>query len=186
MLTTRSKLSSSSSLRSDASPSWNLQLVTPRLSARALPASNEVAGDVDAQYVGPKPRRRQRRRPVAASEIQNLEPVGDSQRPDERLAALPHALRDASEVALLPECLVRIRSHRPPFAGSIVIFPGPSVARPNLRSAFDRFPCGGRALSRRHGVSRQELRHRSSDGLGTLDLQEMTRAFDRAVLDVRE
>ena len=29
-------------------------------------------------------------------------------------------------------------------------------------------------------------RHRSSDGLGTLDLQEMTHPFDRAFLDVRE
>src|SRR5439155_1546917 len=42
MLTTRSKLSSSSSLRSDASPSWNLQLVRPRLCARAFPASTRL------------------------------------------------------------------------------------------------------------------------------------------------
>jgi len=32
----------------------------------------------------------------------------------------------------------------------------------------------------------EELRDRSSDGLGTLDLEQMTDAFDRAVLDVRE
>ena len=42
MLTTRSKLSSSSSFRSDASPSWNLQLVRPRLCARALPAATRL------------------------------------------------------------------------------------------------------------------------------------------------
>ncbi len=35
-------------------------------------------------------------------------------------------------------------------------------------------------------VSRQELRNRSSDRLGTLDLQEMADPVDRAFLDVRE
>ena len=35
-------------------------------------------------------------------------------------------------------------------------------------------------------VSRQELRHRLSDRLGTLDLQEMTDPVDRAFLDVGE
>ena len=42
MLTPRSKLSSSSSCRSDASPSWNLQLVRPRPCARAFPASTRL------------------------------------------------------------------------------------------------------------------------------------------------
>ena len=36
------------------------------------------------------------------------------------------------------------------------------------------------------GVSRQKLRNRLSDGLGTLDLQEMAHPVDRALLDVRE
>src|SRR3954452_18510945 len=67
MLTTRSKLPSSSSFRSVASPSWNRQLVSPRLAARALPA-DEVARDVDAEDVRPELRRRQRRRAVAAPE----------------------------------------------------------------------------------------------------------------------
>lgn len=37
-----------------------------------------------------------------------------------------------------------------------------------------------------HGVAPQELGHPSCDGLGTLDVQEMADAIDRAVLDVRE
>ena len=37
-----------------------------------------------------------------------------------------------------------------------------------------------------HGVARQELRHRSSDGLGTLDVQEMADTFDGAILDLWE
>ena len=110
---------------------------------------------------------------------------------DERLAALAHALRDAREVALLPECLVRIRSHPPPFAGSIAISPGPSVTPGRIYAiAFDhswrctRGFCP--ALSHRHRVSLQERRDRSSDRLGALHLQEMPRAVDRAVLDARE
>ncbi len=42
MLTTRSKRSSSSSCRSDASPSWNRQLARPRRCARALPAATRL------------------------------------------------------------------------------------------------------------------------------------------------
>src|SRR4051812_21555313 len=42
MLTTRSKLSSSSSFRSDASPTWNLRLLRPALWARAFPASTRL------------------------------------------------------------------------------------------------------------------------------------------------
>jgi hypothetical protein len=37
-----------------------------------------------------------------------------------------------------------------------------------------------------HRVVRQEFRHRSSDGLGTLDVQEMADTLDGAVLDLRE
>jgi hypothetical protein len=37
-----------------------------------------------------------------------------------------------------------------------------------------------------HGVLRQEPRHPSSDGLGTLDVQEMAHPVDRALLDVRD
>ena len=61
----------------------------------------------------PSLRRRQRRGPVAAAEVQDLEPVGDPERLHERLAALAHALRDAREVALLPERLVRIHGRCP-------------------------------------------------------------------------
>ena len=37
-----------------------------------------------------------------------------------------------------------------------------------------------------HGVAPQELGHPSCDGFGTLDVQEMADAIDRAVLDMRE
>src|SRR5207248_283634 len=69
---------------------------------------DEVVGDVDTQDVRPEPRSRYRGGPVAASEVEDAESVGDSQLLDERLAAFSHALGDASEVALFPECLVRI------------------------------------------------------------------------------
>src|SRR6187551_3353659 len=105
MLTTRSKLSSSSSLRSDASPSWNLQLVRPRLCARAFPAATRLLAMSTPRTFAPS---------LAAAEVEDVESVGDSQRHDQSLAALAHALCDASEVALLPERLVRIdgRGHR--------------------------------------------------------------------------
>jgi hypothetical protein len=37
-----------------------------------------------------------------------------------------------------------------------------------------------------HGVARQELGHPSCDEFGALDVQEMSDALDRALLDVRE
>lgn len=42
------------------------------------------------------------------------------------------------------------------------------------------------ALFASHGVAPQEFGHRLCDGFGTLDVQEMADAIDRAVLDVRE
>jgi hypothetical protein len=56
-----------------------------------------------------------------------------------------------------------------------------------MRSARALLVCAvGRDRSREHRVSPEELRHCSSDGLGTLDVQEMADAADRALLDVRE
>src|SRR5215211_6520609 len=74
----------------------------------------------------------------------------------------------------------------------------PSSPRRSLRDAFDGVwgahgfspdmpACSvRRGPSCEQGVSRQEFRHRSSDRPGGLDLQEMTYAFDLALLDVRK
>src|SRR5207244_11255766 len=80
------------------------------------PSLVELAGDVVTQDVGPEPRLRHCRVPVPAPEVQDLESVGDAKRLDQRLTTLSHALRDASEVALLPKRFVRIhwRSGHPP------------------------------------------------------------------------
>jgi hypothetical protein len=48
-----------------------------------------------------------------------------------------------------------------------------------------RLPLRGNQIAG-HGVSREELSQLSSDGLRTLDVQEMAHAVDRALLDVRE
>ena len=108
MLTTRSKLRSASSLRLEASPSWNRQFVRPSACARLFPASTRLLAMSTPRTSAPSLRRRQRGRPVAASEVEHLQSRGDAESGDERLAALSHARRDAREVALLPQCLVRI------------------------------------------------------------------------------
>jgi hypothetical protein len=69
---------------------------------------DEVAGDVDAQHLRAEARRRNRRRAVAAAEVQHLEPLRDADALDERRAALAHGVGDAREVALLPQGLVGI------------------------------------------------------------------------------
>src|SRR5262249_57245860 len=74
---------------------------------------DEVAGDVDAQHVRPAARRRQRRRAVSTAEIEHLEPRLHAEALHHRLAAFAHALRNAGEVALLPERLVRIHAYAP-------------------------------------------------------------------------
>ena len=53
-------------------------------------------------------RRRQRRRSVAASQIEHLYASGDPEALDERFSALPHARRDPCEIAFFPERFVRI------------------------------------------------------------------------------
>src|SRR4051794_10258707 len=73
-----------------------------------VPGLDQVSRDIDAQHVRPESRRRDRGRPVAAAEIQDLEPARDPEPRDERFPAFSHGLRDASEVSLLPERLVRI------------------------------------------------------------------------------
>src|SRR5207245_10065046 len=64
-----------------------------------------------------------RRRSIAASEIQDLEPFRDAESLDERLSALSHALRNTSKVAFFPKCFVWIHwSTRSAVVGSINCF----------------------------------------------------------------
>src|SRR5262249_58126016 len=100
-------------VRGDLVQVARIALLEPEVRETMLPGTvvsglDEVAGDVDAQHVRPAARRGQRRCAVATAEIEYPEPRLHAEALDQRLTALPHALRDAGEVALLPECLVRI------------------------------------------------------------------------------
>ena len=61
----------------------------------------------------------------------------------------------------------------------------PSAAE-SLLAAAVLAPSMGLASGAGHRVPGQELGHRLSDGLGTLDVQEMADTLDGAVLDLRE
>src|SRR5262249_20292064 len=93
-------------------------LLEPEVREAVLPSTavsgfDEVAGDVDAQHVRAAARRGQRRGAVSAAEIEHLEPRLHAEALHYRVTALAHALRDPGEVALLPECLVRIHVSAP-------------------------------------------------------------------------
>jgi hypothetical protein len=83
-------------------------VVEAELLRSRISGGDEVAGDIDAQDIGPELGRRNRCGAVTATEIQHPHPLADVQIADERLSTLPHGRRDASEVALLPQRLVRI------------------------------------------------------------------------------
>ena len=132
MLTTRSKESSSDPARFEASPSWNRQLVRPVVLGPPVAGLDQVAGDVDAQHSAPS---------LAAGNavVPSPQPRSSTFMPgvipssfDQRLAALAHGCRDAGEVALLPERLVRI--HR------ITAFP---LDKHPSRSVVSRVPPSG-------------------------------------------
>ena len=91
MLTTRSKLSSSSSLQIGRVAFLESAVGEAEAPRSRVARRDEVAGDVDAQHVGAELRRRHGRGAVAAPEVEDLESLGDAERPDERLAALAHA-----------------------------------------------------------------------------------------------
>src|SRR5207247_4358508 len=112
MLTTMSKMSSSRSCRFDASPSSNLQFVRPSCLARLFPASTRLRAMSTPNTSAPSlaagnavvPSPHPRSKTFSAADYQLL---------DERLATLSHALRNASEVALLPQRSVRIHRMAP-------------------------------------------------------------------------
>ena len=72
MLTTRSKLSSASGRRSQASPSWKRKFVSPSRVRALVAGVDQVAGDVDAEHVGAELRFGQRGGAVAAAEVEHL------------------------------------------------------------------------------------------------------------------
>jgi len=76
---------------------------------------DQVPRDVDTEDLGAAPRFRQRRRAVAAAEIQHFHARRNAEAIYERVSAFAHGCRDAREVALLPHGLIRIRIHLPSF-----------------------------------------------------------------------
>src|SRR5204863_1501444 len=79
-----------------------------RASAAGL---DKVSRDIDAEYVGAQSGRGQRGRAVAASQVQHLRSCCDADAGHDSLSALAHSRRDPGEVALLPQCLIRIWIH---------------------------------------------------------------------------
>ena len=96
--------------------------VRPRACARALPAATRLLAMSTPRTSAPSCASGTRGRPVAAAEVEHLAARRDAELRHERLAALAHVRREAGEVALLPECLVRVhcrgrlvrRRHGPP------------------------------------------------------------------------
>ncbi len=69
---------------------------------------DEIAGDIDSGHVCARPCQRYRRCPIAATEIENLERGTNTEGVNQRFSGLAHETRNFSEVAFLPQCLVRI------------------------------------------------------------------------------
>ena len=91
-----------------ASPSWNRSSSRPSASARRLPASTRLRAMSTPSTSAPS-------RAAGSAVVPSPQPRSRTSSPlvmpsslDQRLAALAHARRDAGEVALLPECLVRV------------------------------------------------------------------------------
>src|SRR6185369_11473190 len=104
----------------------------PRLGA-FVSRLDQVAGDVDAEDVAAERRRGKRRRSVAAAEVEDLHATADAELADERRAASTHARGDAREVALLPQCLIRVhyvlRIHRTRAATGATVAPSGASRR---------------------------------------------------------
>src|SRR5690606_31275494 len=95
MLTTRSNCLSGRS-RADASPCWKWRLARPASRARRLPAATRFAAMSTPRTVAP---RRADGSAVVPSPIERV---------DERVSALAHGIGKAGEIALLPQCPVRV------------------------------------------------------------------------------
>src|SRR4030095_6668388 len=64
--------------------------------------------DIDAQHLSAKFRLGHCRGAIATPEIQHVKPLRDSKPLHKRLAAFPHGVGNAREIAFFPECFVRI------------------------------------------------------------------------------
>src|SRR3546814_5428597 len=69
---------------------------------------NQNRGDVDAKDRGASPRGWQGGWPVVATKIEDVHPGANIQCGDERVSAVPHGCGEAGEIALLPQCPVRV------------------------------------------------------------------------------
>jgi hypothetical protein len=69
---------------------------------------HQVARDIDAEDIRPRLRRRHGRGAVAAAQVEHFEPFADTDGPHQRFPAFAHGRRNAGEVALLPQRLVRV------------------------------------------------------------------------------
>src|SRR5204863_6533486 len=81
----------------------------PLLRGPPIPSLHQVARDIDAEHVRSQSRRRNRGGAIAASEIQDSEPSGDSKLPHQCLSTVAHRVSNTREVAFFPEGLVRIQ-----------------------------------------------------------------------------
>src|SRR5665213_633936 len=124
MLMTRSKLSSLISWRSDASPSWNLQLERPRLCARALPASTRLLAMSTPRTFAPS-------LAAGSAVVPSPQPRSKTSRP----LAIPKSLTSASPLSLM---LTAMRVKSPFSQSSLFGFIGPlSLVDAREGGAFD-------------------------------------------------
>jgi hypothetical protein len=104
MLTTRSNCSSSSSFRSDASPTWNLQLAArPISSARAFPAATRLAAMSTPRTSAPS-------WAAGSAVVPSPQPRSSTRRP----SAMPRSLTSASPLSRMLAAM-RVKS---PFSHS--------------------------------------------------------------------
>src|SRR3546814_19041482 len=104
-----------------------MKIVQSRFTGATNACRNQVRGDVDAKNPGASPRGWQGGCPVAATKIEDVHPGANIQCGDERVSAVPHGCGEAGEIALLPQCPVRVdRRSRPgsnlPFSKATVQF----------------------------------------------------------------
>jgi hypothetical protein len=111
-LIVRSKIPLSIPVRSDASPFLEPAVGQAQRCGSSVAGSDEVAGDVDAEYVRAELRSGHRRGHVAGPEVKDVEAGGDPDLIDVPFAAGAHGRRDPGEVALLPQRFVRVHRDR--------------------------------------------------------------------------
>jgi len=74
----------------------------------AVAGCDQILRDIDAEHVCAEASRRDRRRSVTATKVQDLEPFFDTKPADECVAAVAHRRCNPRKIALFPQCLIRI------------------------------------------------------------------------------